>query len=51
MQLKEVLREIYVSYSDCTLKDPFYELEMPIRSELFTQDIDAIMMRYNAIAR
>ena len=48
MQLKEVLRDIYVAYADCTLKDPFYELEMPIRSELFTQAVNDIMMRYSS---
>uniref|UniRef100_A0A6V2NYY7 Trafficking protein particle complex subunit n=1 Tax=Ditylum brightwellii TaxID=49249 RepID=A0A6V2NYY7_9STRA len=40
-----VLREIYVLYSDCALKDPFYELEMPIRCELFTQGVDALIER------
>lgn len=48
-QLEDVLRDIYVSYTDCTLKDPFYELEMPIRSELFTQAVDDIMMRYDTV--
>mmetsp|Transcript_23 Transcript_23/g.35 ORF Transcript_23/g.35 Transcript_23/m.35 type:complete len:196 (+) Transcript_23:79-666(+) len=43
--LKKTLREIYVLYADCTLKDPFYELEMPIRCELFTQAIDDLMER------
>lgn len=40
-----VLREIYVLYADCALKDPFYELEMPIRCELFTQGVDALIER------
>lgn len=35
-----MLREIYVLYADCTLKDPFYELEMPIRCDLFNQAVD-----------
>ena len=43
--LRQVLREIYVSYTDCALKDPFYELEMPIRCELFTQAVDDIISR------
>ncbi|KAL3817680.1 hypothetical protein ACHAXA_002829 [Cyclostephanos tholiformis] len=38
-----VLREIYVLYSDCALKDPFYELEMPIRCELFTNAVDSLI--------
>ena len=39
------LTEIYILYCDCSLKDPFYELEMPIRSTLFTQSVDALMER------
>jgi hypothetical protein len=42
-QMNEVLNEIYVCYADCVLKDPFYELEMPIRSELFVQAVDAVI--------
>mmetsp|Transcript_7250 Transcript_7250/g.13774 ORF Transcript_7250/g.13774 Transcript_7250/m.13774 type:complete len:140 (-) Transcript_7250:102-521(-) len=44
--MQKVPRDIYVSYTDCTLKDPFYELEMPIRCELFTQAVDDIMRKY-----
>eukprot|EP00545_Synedropsis_sp_CCMP1620_P014954 CAMPEP_0119015180 /NCGR_PEP_ID=MMETSP1176-20130426/10599_1 /TAXON_ID=265551 /ORGANISM="Synedropsis recta cf, Strain CCMP1620" /LENGTH=125 /DNA_ID=CAMNT_0006968449 /DNA_START=203 /DNA_END=580 /DNA_ORIENTATION=- len=40
-----VLKEIYVLYADCALKDPFYELEMPIRCELFTQAVDNLIER------
>lgn len=40
-----VLREIYALYTDCALKDPFYELDMPIRCELFTQAVDALMAK------
>jgi hypothetical protein len=43
--LDTVLREIYVLYTDCALKDPFYELEMPIRCELFTQCVDNLIQR------
>ena len=39
------LTEIYNLYADCALKDPFYELEMPIRSTLFTQAVDSLMER------
>ena len=39
------LTEIYNLYADCALKDPFYELEMPIRSTLFTQSVDSLMER------
>ena len=43
--LDYVLKEIYVLYADCALKDPFYELEMPIRCELFTQAVDNLIER------
>lgn len=39
----QVLREIYVLYTECVLKDPFYELEMPIRSELFVRAVDSLI--------
>lgn len=42
---KQVLRELYVLYAECALKDPFYELDMPIRCELFTDAVDALMVR------
>lgn len=42
-EMDQVLREIYVLYTDCVLKDPFYELEMPIRSDLFVQAVDALI--------
>eukprot|EP00986_Skeletonema_menzelii_P010328 scaffold5030_cov151-Skeletonema_menzelii.AAC.3 len=43
--LDSALREIYVLYSECALKDPFYELEMPIRCELFTMAVDSLIER------
>jgi hypothetical protein len=43
--LDTVLREIYILYTDCALKDPFYELEMPIRCELFTQAVDSLIQK------
>lgn len=43
--LGQVLKEIYVLYTECVLKDPFYELEMPIRSELFVHAVDALVER------
>jgi trafficking protein particle complex subunit 4 len=47
VNLDAVLREIYILYTDCALKDPFYELEMPIRCELFTLGIDTLIQRYD----
>ena len=46
-----VLREIYVLYADCALKDPFYELEMPIRCELFIQAVDALIRKVERMKR
>jgi len=34
-----LLREVYCIYSDYVLKNPFYELEMPIRCEKFDQKL------------
>jgi hypothetical protein len=45
MELDYVLKEIYSLYADCALKDPFYELEMPIRCELFITAVDALIQR------
>jgi len=39
------LREIYVLYTDYALKNPFYELEMPIRCDLFVQSVDVLIDR------
>ena len=47
-ELDMLLREIYVLYSDCALKDPFYELEMPIRTDLFTSAVDALLERFES---
>lgn len=49
--LDEVLREIYILYTECALKDPFYELEMPIRCELFTTAVDALIQKMERSAR
>mmetsp|Transcript_16740 Transcript_16740/g.23706 ORF Transcript_16740/g.23706 Transcript_16740/m.23706 type:complete len:87 (-) Transcript_16740:597-857(-) len=43
--LDQILREVYVLYSECALKDPFYELDMPIRCELFTTAVDSLIQR------
>jgi len=48
--LDVVLREIYVLYSDYVLKNPFYELDMPIRCELFTINVTQLIDGYHAQA-
>jgi len=35
-QLQDVLRQIYVLYTDYVMKDPFYEMDMPIRVNKFS---------------
>ncbi|CDF90453.1 probable Trafficking protein particle complex subunit 23 [Zygosaccharomyces bailii] len=37
------LRKIYCLYSDYVMKDPFYSLEMPIKSTLFDQKVKQMM--------
>ncbi|KAF6106818.1 trafficking protein particle complex 4 [Phyllostomus discolor] len=37
--IDSLLRKIYEIYSDFALKNPFYSLEMPIRCELFDQNM------------
>lgn len=49
--IDRVLREIYILYTDCALKDPFYELEMPIRCELFTTAVDALIQTVERTSR
>jgi hypothetical protein len=51
VDLDYVLREVYILYADCALKDPFYELEMPIRCELFTQAVDALIQKVEKSTR
>ena len=50
IDLEIVLKEIYVLYTECVLKDPFYELEMPIRSELFITAVDNLIDKVERIA-
>ena len=33
--MESLLRYVYELYTDYVLKNPFYEIEMPIRCELF----------------
>lgn len=38
-----VLKKIYELYADYVLKNPFYSLEMPIRCELFDQNLQLLL--------
>ena len=45
--LDAVLREVYVLYSDYVLKNPFYELDMPIHCERFDEKLAKLAEDYN----
>ena len=38
-----LLNRIYELYSDYALKNPFYSLEMPVRCELFDENLKATL--------
>ena len=50
VDLDAVLKEIYILYTDCALKDPFYELEMPIRCELFSTGVEQLIQKMEKTA-
>ena len=39
MGIDQLLDKIYEPYADFALKNPFYSLEMPIRADLFGQNL------------
>ncbi|CBK24784.2 uncharacterized protein [Blastocystis hominis] len=41
--LEGLLDEIYVLFADYVMKNPFYELEMPIRCSLFEEKLDTLI--------
>ncbi|KAJ1937156.1 hypothetical protein FBU59_004839 [Linderina macrospora] len=43
MQLSDVLARMYGLYSDYALKNPFHNLEMPVRSELFDTKLQQLI--------
>ena len=46
-RLDQVLKEVYVLYSDYVLKNPFYEMDMPINCERFTQKLEKLAEDYH----
>jgi trafficking protein particle complex subunit 4 len=42
-----VLKEVYVLYSDYVLKNPFYELDMPIQCSKFDEKVQKLAADYN----
>lgn len=43
VRLEILLKKIYELYADYVLKNPFYSLEMPIRCELFDQNLQLLL--------
>lgn len=39
----EYFRHLYMLYSDYVMKDPFYSLDMPIKSQLFDEKVKGLM--------
>lgn len=46
--LSDVLREVCLLYVDCALKNPFYELDMPIKVDLFNRGVDLLVEQYHS---
>lgn len=44
-ELDVLLQGIYELYSDYVLKNPFYEVDMPIRCDLFNKHLDRFIQR------
>jgi trafficking protein particle complex subunit 4 len=42
--MDDALAEIYAVYSDYAMKNPFYELEMPVRGEKFERGVRQAVM-------
>jgi len=47
--LEGLLLNIYELYSDYVLKNPFYEMEMPIRCDLFNRHLDKLIQRMQTV--
>lgn len=47
--LDVLLQGTYELYADYVLKNPFYEMEMPIRCELFNKYLDKLITRMVAV--
>lgn len=47
-ELDALLQSIYELYSDYVVKNPFYEIDMPIRCDLFNCNLDKLMVKANA---
>ncbi|GJN37311.1 hypothetical protein PR202_gb26249 [Eleusine coracana subsp. coracana] len=43
--MENLLKVIYELYTDFVLKNPFYEMEMPIRCELFDLNLSQVIQK------
>lgn len=43
--METLLKVIYDLYTDFVLKNPFYEIEMPIRCELFDLNLSQVIQK------
>lgn len=43
--LLDLLNGIYAIYADYVLKNPFYEIDMPIRCDLFNRYLDKLVLK------
>ncbi|VWU53139.1 trafficking protein particle complex subunit 4, putative, partial [Hepatocystis sp. ex Piliocolobus tephrosceles] len=42
IELNTYLKKVYELYSDVILKNPFYDIDMPIRSTVFNEHIEKL---------
>jgi hypothetical protein len=47
--LDVLLQNIYELYAEYVLKNPFYEMEMPIRCDLFNRHLDKLITRMQQV--
>ena len=47
--MEALLKIIYELYTDFVLKNPFYEMEMPIRCELFDLNLSNAILKDRAL--
>ncbi len=45
--LDRVLRTVYELYADYVVKNPFYEIDMPIKCDLFEQHLQTFIKNVN----
>jgi hypothetical protein len=45
----ELLNGVYKLYSDYVLKNPFYEMDMPVRCDLFNEYLDSLVVKASAL--